>query len=59
MAIYLLKVQPTEPATHLVEARTKAQALACVAEKAIRISVPTRGELVTLGAAGVKVESAA
>jgi hypothetical protein len=58
MAIFLVKVTPAEPTTKLIDAKTRAQAVMHVAKQSIAVTVPTRGELVMLGAQGVKVETA-
>lgn len=57
--IYLVRVQPTEPSVRLVEAKSRAAALAHVAQSTIKVERPEPGELIELGGKGVKVEAAA
>lgn len=56
--IYLVAVKPVEPGTHLVQARSAAQAVAHVARTLMKVEKPTPSEIHELATKGVKLESA-
>jgi len=57
--IYLVSVKPSEPSAHLVQAPSRAAALAHVARSIIKVEKPTPSVIHELASKGIKLESAA